>query len=225
MGRMMQKIFLFFLALAVALAFPITALAADGTVTIKAPGILTFGPGSAFTETDLFDGFKDVMPGDTLSQHIDITNNWYQYESIRVYLRAEPHGRTNAPLSGVAAEDSNALLSQLSMTVTRSRDDKQIFHASPKELDGLRGNVLLATLSRGKSTGLDVQLKVPITLGNDYANRVGEVDWVFTIEGEPGKGEGPKTGDFWLPWAVGIMLLSGAALAVMLGLGSRRRRE
>lgn len=221
---MKQKLFSLFFAMALLLSFPLTAFAVDGTVLIKAPGVLTFDPGSTFTETDLFDNFKNMMPGDTRSQHIVITNNWARYETIQVYLRAETHNGTNEPLSGVRAEDSNAFLSQLAMTVTRSRDHKEIFRASPEELDGLKSNVLLASLSRGQSTSLDVKLTVPITMGNDFAGRVGEVDWVFTIEGIPGKGEGPKTGDFWLPWAVGTMLLSGSALAVTLGVRNRRKK-
>lgn len=221
---MKKRVFSFFFAVALLLTCPITAFAMDGTVTIKAPGLISFGPGSTFTETDLFDSFKNVMPGDTRSQHIVITNNWAQYDHIRVYLRAEAHDASNAPVSGVTAADSNAFLSHLSMTVTRSRDNKEIFRASPEKLDGLKNNVLLATLNRGESTSLDVELTVPISLGNDYANRVGEVDWIFTIEGHYDS-DAPKTGDFWLPQAVWIMLLSGGLLALALGLRKKGKKE
>lgn len=217
---MKQKVFSLLVALVLLLTFPLTAFAIDGTVTIQAPGILSFGPGSSFTETDLFDSFKNVMPGDTRSQHIVIHNNWVKYDHIRVYLRAAAHDASNSPASGVGAADSNAFLSQLSMTVTRSRDNKEVFRASPEKLDGLQNNVLLATLNRGESTSLDVELAVPIRLGNDYANRVGEVDWIFTIEGHYDS-DAPKTGDFWLPWAMGAMLLSGAALILCM----RRRTK
>lgn len=30
---------------------------------------------------------------------------------------------------------------------------------------------------------MDVQLTVPIEMGNEYADRIGEVDWVFVVEG------------------------------------------
>ena len=42
---------------------------------------------------------------------------------------------------------------------------------------------LVKTLSYNSSIELDLTLKMPIELGNEYANRVGEVDWVFTYSG------------------------------------------
>lgn len=47
---------------------------------------------------------------------------------------------------------------------------------------GLSDNVLLGTFRHGESTMLTVELSVPIELGNKYAARVGEVDWVFSVE-------------------------------------------
>jgi len=41
----------------------------------------------------------------------------------------------------------------------------------------------LATLGQGATANLTVELSVPISLGNEYANRVGEVDWIFLVEG------------------------------------------
>ena len=41
---------------------------------------------------------------------------------------------------------------------------------------------LLGTFRTGETAELKVELTVPIELGNEYANRVGEVDWVFHVE-------------------------------------------
>ena len=71
-------------------------------------------------------------------------------------------------------------LSQLTMRIYNG--DEIIYNASPNEAGALVNNVLLGTLSKGESLNLKVELDVPIELGNEYANRVGEVDWVFLAE-------------------------------------------
>ena len=40
----------------------------------------------------------------------------------------------------------------------------------------------LGSLSKNESLDIQVQLYVPINLGNEYANRTGEVDWALVIE-------------------------------------------
>ena len=60
--------------------------------------------------------------------------------------------------------------------------EELIYEASPDELDGLAANVPLGTFRKGEATALTVELTVPIELGNEYASRVGEVDWIFTVE-------------------------------------------
>lgn len=52
----------------------------------------------------------------------------------------------------------------------------------PDELDGLKSNKLLGTFRTGETATLKVELSVPIELDNKYANRVGEVDWIFHVE-------------------------------------------
>lgn len=144
-----------------------------------------FLPGSEYTETDLFENFKGVMPGDVITQEITVQNNYTKAEKVKIYLRAVLHDEQGNPLSEEVAKSEDVVsmqdfLSQLTMTVKQG--DKVLFSASPDELDGLKENVLLGTFPGKSHTKLVVELSVPIELGNEYANRVGEVDWVFTAE-------------------------------------------
>ena len=144
-----------------------------------------FLPGSEYTETDLFENFKGVMPGDVITQEITVQNNYTKAEKVNIYLRAVVHDEQGNPLSEEVARTEDLVsmqvfLSQLTMTVKQG--DKVLFSASPDELDGLKENVLLGTFPGKSYTKLVVELSVPIELGNEYANRVGEVDWVFTAE-------------------------------------------
>ena len=165
----------------------VTAFAADATITYTGQDrLFDFEAGSEYTETDLFDNFKNVMPGDILTQKITVTNKAADCDYINLYMKAEVHDENANPLSeGVAATGENVatmtdFLSQLSMSIYNG--DTLLYEASPDELDGLKENVLLGTFRKGESTTLTVELEVPITLGNKYAYRVGEVDWVFQIE-------------------------------------------
>lgn len=146
-----------------------------------------FLPGSRFTKTDLFENFKDVMPGDVLTQQIKVKNNFFGPGTVRIYLRAITHDESN-PLSPAVAETEDLVtmkdfLAQLHMEVYN--DGELIYSAAPHELGGLADDVLLGNFSRGDSTTLTVKLYVPIELGNEYADRVGEVDWVFLAEELP----------------------------------------
>lgn len=144
-----------------------------------------FLPGSEYSETDLFENFKGVMPGDVITQEITVRNNYTKAEKVNIYLRAVVHDEQGNPLSEEVARTEDLVsmqhfLSQLTMTVKQG--DKVLFSASPDELDGLKENVLLGTFPGKSYTKLVVELSVPIELGSEYANRVGEVDWVFTAE-------------------------------------------
>lgn len=163
-----------------------TAFAADSTITYR--GItdgFEFQPGSEYTATDLFDNFKGVMPGDVLTEEITFTNSDADCGFVRLYMRAVAHDEKSNPISEKAAESETItsmtqFLSQLSMKVWNGTE--LIYDASPDELDGLAENVFLGTFRTGETATLKVELTVPIQLGNEFADRVGEVDWIFHVE-------------------------------------------
>ena len=186
MKRKLKSLSSILLAIALILSLSVTAFAADSTVTFKgAQEGFEFQPGSEYTATDLFDNFKNVMPGDQLTETIQIKNDATDCDYIKLYMRAVVHDENDNPLSEKVAETETVatmqdFLSQLTMRIYNG--DELIYNASPDEAGALANNVLLGTLSKGESLNLRVELDVPIELGDEYANRVGEVDWVFLAE-------------------------------------------
>lgn len=182
---MMKKISSLLLALVLVLSFSAAAFAADSTVTFK--GLeegWEFQPGSEYTDSDLFDGFKGVMPGDKLTETVSLKNEASDCDYIKVYLKVLPHDEEGNPLSVDSSETVATMadfLAQLTMRVYNGQD--LIYEASPDKAGALADHVLLGTLFKGDSIALKVELDVPAELGNKYANRVGEVDWVFLAEG------------------------------------------
>ncbi len=161
------------------LSFPV--LAEESTVTFTDGKLLAFAPGSSQSATDLFDGFKGVMPGDVKTEEITVTNACPDFDYIKVYLRALPHSEENLPVTGQDVASMNDFLSRLGLRVWKGED--LIFDASPDQAGGLAGNVYLGDLGKDQSLTLRAELTVPITLDNSYMNRLGEVDWIFTVEG------------------------------------------
>ena len=186
MKKSFRMILSLVLMLMLVMSLATTAYAADPTVTYKGQtDKFDFGSGSTYTATDLFANFKNVMPGDTLKQDITFKNDAKDCDYVHLYLKAVPHGTGNDMSANVAAKEPdvakmNEFLSKLTMKVTC--DGKEIFNDHPNQAGGLEKEQFLGEVSRGKTVKLNVELKVPIELDNKYANRVGEVDWVFLVE-------------------------------------------
>lgn len=180
---------------------PVAILAQDSNVEYR-------GRAESFVimpeDTDLFQNFKGVMPGDKLKQEIRVANENTNIMPARIYLRAEPIDPAD-----------KAFLEQLTLKVESGKlGDISLGKAS--ETAGLTENVLLGTFMPGTEDHLTVTLDVPIEMNNDYQNAVGEVIWIFTVE-EDDPPPLPQTGlrdvDKFL---VGFLLISGVLLLVLL---------
>ena len=228
MNRTMRALFSLVLTLVLVVAMATPAFAATASITYKGQkDQFVFDP-----STDLFRNFKGVMPGDTLEQSITFTNKSTDSNYVKLYVRAVAHDTSN-PLTKPVKDNETIpsmedFLSQLDMEVYCGK--KQIFKASPDELGGMKNKVLLGTFKKNASATLTVKLNVPIELGNKYANRMGEVDWIFTVEAFKGT---PSTSDDrliqtgQLNWPI---LALGAGGLVFLILGgtmvlSRKKRK
>lgn len=211
------------LVLTLVLSLGSVAFAETGSVAYEGGAEkFVFAPGSDVSPTDLFANFKGVMPGDTLTQTIEVKNDFKGCDHVKIYLRAEE----------IAAEAANdtvtmaQLLSQLTMTVKNG--DTVIYTASPDGRTGLKENVLLGDFRPGKGATLTVELSVPLSLSNEYAEALAKINWVFTAEQindptpvpaspvvtSPQTGDGANMG-LWLG-------LGGMALAGLCGLGAMR---
>lgn len=221
-----RRISTLLMALALVLSLSVPAFASSVTFEGKSQGFALDGH-NQLTATDLFGNFKNLMPGDSVSETITIQNVARDCDYIKLYIRAVPHGSGNG-LSGEVAEIEDSVasmqdfLSQLYMEVYQG--SSRIYSGSPDELDGFRDNVYLGRYKKNQGTTLTVTLNVPADLDNEYAFRAGEVDWVFTVECYDESGKLIQTGQN--NWPIAVLLSLGvvvmAAGVVMI---SRKRKR
>lgn len=221
-----RRISTLLMALALVLSLSVPAFASSVTFEGKSKGFALDGH-NQLTATDLFGNFKNLMPGDSVSETITIQNVARDCDYIKLYIRAVPHGSGNG-LSGEVAEIEDSVasmqdfLSRLYMEVYQGSN--RIYSGSPDELDGFRDNVYLGRYKKNQGTTLTVTLNVPADLDNEYAFRAGEVDWVFTVECYDESGKLIQTGQN--NWPIAVLLSLGvvvmAAGVVMI---SRKRKR
>ena len=186
----MKKIIALLFVFLISATFALSAQAVGGNVTYDdGARECIFSPGSEYSLTDLFPNFKDVMPGDTLTQQITVKNDASKDVKIKIYMR-----------SLGADKDSVEFLSQLGLKVAKSQNNKMayMFDAAADETAQLTDWVCLGMLYSGGEINLDVELSVPVTLDNMFKEKIGYLDWEFMIEEFPIEESDPKppaTGD------------------------------
>lgn len=212
----MKKLFSLLMALVITVTLVLPVSAENGNVTYSgSKRKFIFEPGSSWSVTDLFPNFKDVMPGDSLTQKIFIDNPKSNKVKIKVYMRALG-----------AHEDSKEFLSQLNLTVEK-KDDTVLFDAPAHRRSTLAGWTYLGTLYSGGKIQLDVTLDVPVTLDNQFKNLVGYLDWEFMIEELPVEDSDPKppkTGDEIMTYVV-MLAASTAGLVILLLIWKKKKKE
>ena len=213
--KRLAKICTFLMVLVMVFGLCATAYAAGSVTYDGDANKFIFAPGTKNSPSSLFENFQNVMPGDTLTEQILIENDISNKVKIKVYMR-----------SLGAQESTDEFLSQMKLTVKQA-GDSIMFAAPANETAQLTDWVYLGTIYSGGEITLDVTLEVPITMGNDYQNKVGYIDWEFKVEElpiEPTDPQPPQTGDtsnLFLYSA--LMIFSLAGLIVLLA--TKRRKQ
>lgn len=217
----------------------VTSFAGSSSVTYKGQAEkFIFSPGSEYSPTDLFTSFKDVMPGDTLTQQIEVKNDASKEVKVKIYMRAlGPAALQNKDGEEIVSEaDSADFLKEMNLTV-KLDGESVLFDAPADQTAGLTDWVCLGTFYSGADVLLNVGLNVPVTMDNDYQQRIGALDWQFKVEEFPVEKDDPiadnpddvydsttKTGDD-MNIIIPAVILVAALAAIAAIFVSKRRKE
>ena len=221
MKKTTKRLFSLVLAMVMMTGFALSSSAA-GLVTYEGEAEkFIFTPGTEYSPTDLFTDFKNLMPGDSISQTVRVVNNGKAGYTTKIYLKAlGPTDVANGTILGNGNDTDGMtdkpvyqkLLSQLNLKVVKVDGDEKLFDATAEKTDGLTDWVLLGSLRKGGEVDLTVSLEVPVEMGNEFQDVAGALDWAFKIEEIPDPSV-PDTGD-----NTNVMLYGGmfGAAVVML---------
>ncbi len=152
---------------------------------------------TAYTTSDLFNNFKNVMPGDKRSQTIVLTNK-SEAAFLSLTLSGVEHDATDNPIhEAVAATWQNAegtltdeqILAKMKdflrlMTITIYKDNAngaQLFSGTADTI--IDTGIYLGEITKDAPLTLYVTLDVSTDMDNDYAGKAGEIDWRFDVKG------------------------------------------
>lgn len=229
--KLIRRIYmvLFCVLLSAGMVLPVCAAGSKVTYLGKAENFI-FSPGTKESPSNLFPNFQNVIPGDTITQQIMVKNK--ESKKVKIYLR-----------SLGAQKDSEDFLSQLKLTVKQEGSSAK--YTGPADESGkLSDWVCLGTLSPDAEIKLNVTLEVPVTMGNEFQEQAGYLEWEFKVEELDSDGTtsqpeddrndpendpianvgSPKTGDN-ANIILYSLLMTGALIVLIALFGKTRRKQ
>jgi len=150
-------------------------------------------------QLDLFENFKDIIPGDTVTQSLYMKGKNIQ-NPANMYLHIEVNDEIEIP-QGIKLKvyAENQLISEKFLDHCKE-DKKEIFLHQYEKSDILK---------------LDMVLEVPTNIGNEISNLCKEVYWTFVVQ-EDSLVVLPETGDAGIP--IGTVVINICSLIVIVGI-------
>lgn len=140
-------------------------------------------------DSDLFASFKNVIPGDVLTQDVELTFSNISAQAS-LYIKAGTSDLT---------DDQKAVLDEMELTVTFDGGNVEPTVPADAPQDAFAGEdpVLVARVSSSGAAVMHLKLEVPTSLDNEDFAKLGDgliIPWIITVE-EDGSGGGDPGGD------------------------------
>jgi len=139
-------------------------------------------------DTDLFANFKNLLPGESLTQIIEVKNTYETENGVEIFLRAEDIAQS---LSTPETRELVEKLLQKYATITVTDEDGKVIYNGPiwgepysgsGNPDSMRYDISLGVFAEGESRKLTVALQLDPVMGNEYQELWGLIKWIWTAE-------------------------------------------
>lgn len=171
--------------------------------------------------SDLFLNFKNLLPGETRTQMISVTN---KSSATEIFLRAEIEDQSKATPKTTALIEK--LLKEY-VTIVVTADDGTLVYNGPvwgnlesnnANPDSMRYDFSLGKFASEQTKDLSIQLQVDPKVDNEYQELWGDIRWVWSAQGkETPIDPPPQTGDdSEMYFYIVFVFLSGFILAYLL---------
>lgn len=139
-------------------------------------------------EGDLFADFKNLVPGESRSQLVTVTNNWDK--SAEIFLWADLIDQTQA------TDDTRALIDKLLKeyaTIVITDDGGNVIYSGAvwgnpgidsKSADSMKYPYSLGIFLSGETKNLHISLSLDSQMDNEYRELLGLIKWVFSASGD-----------------------------------------
>ena len=158
---------------------------------------------------DFFANIPYIMPGDTYSDAVSISNDGNK--DMQIYFRS-------------AADDPSDLLDKIQLTITTEIDGAaKAFYQGSLRAAQLSDNVILGTIPAGEKGSFNFTISVPAELNNEYTIQSSQLKWIFSTEfiEEP---IAPETGDKSnILFYIGLLGLSMVGAGIVIVSGVKRK--
>lgn len=143
-------------------------------------------------KTDLFAGFKNLLPGCSRTQKIYIEND--SDKTVEIFLRADTAKQDK--MSERQRELVDRMLKKYAaIEITYG---KKVIYKGPvsgnldKKSNTMRKDISLGQIEPGEEKELKVKLSMDPAMDNEFMELTGRVKWIFTAEGEDDSNGGSK---------------------------------
>lgn len=134
--------------------------------------------------TDLFSGFKNLLPGCSRTQKIYIEND--SDEEVEIFLRAD-----TARQNKMNERQQELVLQMLEKyaAIKITHGDRTIYEGPvygnlDKKSNTMKNDISLGRFKAGNEEELKVKLSMDPAMDNEFMKLTGKVKWIFTAEGE-----------------------------------------
>lgn len=179
---------------------------------------------------DLFANFKNLIPGESRSQEITVTNDWS--EDAEIFLHAEIIDQSQATKE--TKELIEKLLKKYATITVTDENGKKIYSGpvwgnptteSPDQ-PTMKNPYSLGNFSSKETKSLYVSLYLDEKMDNEYKDLLGKIKWVFSAEGAESSYDGVvKTGDMTKTLLFGSIAAVSGILLIFLTVGKRKKQK